>query len=59
MALTQAWLTARLFHADPKRFPELEKITGKQRGTKKQTPEEMLQAVRMLKAMIQGDNDDE
>jgi hypothetical protein len=57
VSITQAWLTARLFHSDPKKFPALEKLTGKSRGPKRQTPDEMLASVRMLKAMLQGDND--
>lgn len=57
MAITQAWLTARLSLSDPKKFPSLDKLTGKRRGPKRQSPEEMLGAVRALKAMLEGEND--
>jgi len=57
MAITQAWLTARLSLSDPKKFPALDKLTGKRRSPKRQSPEEMLGAVRALKSILQGDND--
>lgn len=58
LALTSAWLTARLSLTDPKKFPKLSEITGKKKAPKRMSPEELLASVRTLKAMFEGDNDD-
>jgi hypothetical protein len=52
--LTGAWLTARLYHSDPKKFPSLDKITGKRKAPVEQTPEQLLGAVKALKKMFGG-----
>ena len=51
-ALTQAWLTARLSLSDPKKFPKLSDVTGRNKPPPKQTDEELLASVRALKQMF-------
>jgi hypothetical protein len=58
LALTQAWLTARLTFADPAKFPKLSDITGKKRAPVRQDAEQMLASVRALKSIFEEENGD-
>lgn len=57
LAISAAWLGARLRLVDPKKFPSLERLLGKNTAPKRQSPDEMLHAFRMMKAIVERKQD--